>query len=73
MMFFSLLLIASNASAQTPLTMTEYLNQVRSNYLGYKGATENREAAKDKASQADLLTSLPPRLWSWRFLPPWDL
>lgn len=45
------------AHAQSVLTMDAYLEQVRSEHQGYKGALQNRQGAKNKASQADLITS----------------
>lgn len=56
-LIFVFMLIAAQASAQGQLSMEDYLSQVRSSYQGYNGSRENREAAKDKSAQADLVTS----------------
>lgn len=38
--------------------MDTYLEQVRAGHLGYKGALQNRQGARDSAAQADLIMSV---------------
>jgi len=45
------------ANTAGALTLDAYLKQVRAGHSGYKGARQNRQGARDSATQADLITS----------------
>ena len=51
------LLACSGADASVPLTLDDFLHEVRVNNRAYQGSTEVREGSTGRVSEADLLTA----------------